>query len=1073
MAVAYLSGGESVTAERMNLLCDRLDLLMEKALDGKSFFNLTLPVDAFTPTSPVIGKLFLFCNGSRPRTSRYGAVYNHDYFDGLAAAATPISQNDDLRILTCSGISDALGPLLDGSLQAHKVSGTKASGEVADFYLRAENWLTPERKYNYAVAELLYEGAGNESITWPARWDKYSCFRIHNLNSYEMAWQPEGSDFSVTIPAWECRSVRRTGTTWDATYRYFWQFQSGDPRVLTHMWSHGVLDFRGGLYRFQAANPITNAEVFLRWVDEFKQGIGTEQAGKFYCDPGEVRDIGELYASYFPDATDTAQIFGNFFHHKGALTLGENTNVQFRGYETIIDDFALSGLLVEEAGNALAISSPDGPLTLEAKSTNLLSMSQATPDDVTVGPLGSRPAVILPVALDSTIKTAESLDPLKVEIIERGGSDGFVQTFYENGDGTSFPVGNYKLFRRLNGIDDDLPALSFYRSTVADVLTLNAFGTFKYQISDQETEITKFQDRRLVLTAFGPKAIFDYTVSFAGSYYLGNLGLQSEILTNPMNEVSSDAVFTCVGELQFGGYGFADSSRLAFLSPRFSRQYAPVPQETDENSFTRAMHPNVANDIAGPDGADFSLRRATRAQTDIAFLAAIQIDQGAADGLIGFNTQLWQHPDGLYGVRGFAMPVVLLLQEHYNAIAQVLNSVKKVRPLDFSAFLTQWGPLGPSTNFAVAPRTMYCAFHEGSNEWNICHAMGIPIKTSADFPASFAEAMADVAHQKVVNFSIKSSTISVTDSPDGNPSVKKVTTRQEYQGTEEIDQGEIGATFFDDFTGAGGWGPVLEIPTITSDMFWVTIEDVKAAAESLGWIFLYQVSSVPCKLAQYLFSFDRTLETPTIEDRTFDSYIPASDPPATVGYEETDILPFSYTDRRWAFIEDTDGEWKLFDTLVAGPQGQQIFDARAGDELVMWSEPINWGIKLNTHEDWRRIDSAREGFAVIVKGETVRDDFRHRTKLLFQNYWTGRIQDESRMILIPVAFPEHAQAAFASESYANLKARAAGLEIPARVFGGNGQATAEEIQYGETVYEPSEDSATELVPFLRPIIRTH
>ena len=79
--------------------------------------------------------------------------------------------------------------------------------------------------------KLSLEGVQNVNID--ATWDKYSCFRIHNLNPYPATIAFGGiNSYSLTLGPFACRCVRRdlTSGSYNQVYNYFFQFQPNDPR---------------------------------------------------------------------------------------------------------------------------------------------------------------------------------------------------------------------------------------------------------------------------------------------------------------------------------------------------------------------------------------------------------------------------------------------------------------------------------------------------------------------------------------------------------------------------------------------------------------------------------------------------------------------------------------------------------------------------------------------------------------------------------------------------------------------------------------------------------------------------
>ena len=101
-------------------------------------------------------------------------------------------------------------------------------------------------------------------------WNKYNCFKIHNLTQNEITFHFGASaspHFSLTIPAFSQQCVRRDSVTsgYDATYGYFFKTFAGDPRFL-HFKSHA-----GFVPNSMRANNITNASFLYNILEAIGQ----------------------------------------------------------------------------------------------------------------------------------------------------------------------------------------------------------------------------------------------------------------------------------------------------------------------------------------------------------------------------------------------------------------------------------------------------------------------------------------------------------------------------------------------------------------------------------------------------------------------------------------------------------------------------------------------------------------------------------------------------------------------------------------------------------------------------------
>jgi len=233
-AVSYLTGNESPTAARMNALYSVFEGKLSTLLGGRS------PILAFEGVIPIdlLGKCFFFCHGTLPAKFAYrvpqtrlksGTIvytggasdavlwsYDHAVFTAAKAALAnltydegpPIVLADNLAVgFYGSGLSKVNGvSLFDHSLETHK--HIRPSDNKV-FFIQERTVATAERHYDTAVAELILDGV--TELTIPDAWDKYCCFRIHNLN-YESATVEFGKGARVVVAGLGVATVRRDRT---------------------------------------------------------------------------------------------------------------------------------------------------------------------------------------------------------------------------------------------------------------------------------------------------------------------------------------------------------------------------------------------------------------------------------------------------------------------------------------------------------------------------------------------------------------------------------------------------------------------------------------------------------------------------------------------------------------------------------------------------------------------------------------------------------------------------------------------------------------------------------------------
>jgi hypothetical protein len=706
VAVDYLQDNDSPTADRWNLLFAEVNRKMLAALGGKSpaMFTGFLQADE---DAILRGHIFYFGNGARPYTS-FGAIYDHSIFQNLAATAPEVSRDDVLRIITVSGLDG----VLHNSLEAHTRSG---------YYLAGQNEHFPEKIYKYAVAELVYEGSGFERVFFPRYYNKYNFFRIHNVNPYAMEFVFDGGE-TYTISPYASRCVRRDSVTsgYNCEWEYLWPMEAGDPRFFLPMATQNGTSV-GGSYPINSmtASNVSNPSLIYYWFRQF--AVFEFGGSKWWADPHVYHDVSPYYCpTYYPDPNDTTKPFGDFFCHKGEIVAGDQTRT-FNGFQTITSD-------IPELGIA---SINDETLTFNAQthltcvSTNLLCQWDASNPTMDAG-------------------DARTLDR------PRCSSNLVV---YESVTGIAdrqFGEGEREFSRQEMHIAHSQFALTekpfaLHRDTLATALSLNAWGSEDYAGSDQDTNVQTNTGRVLRLTPFGPRINFTQTVSLNG--VAGGL-----FVDDIYAEVSGGSLIR-KGYVQFAGFGWPieqdagnigrpqDSVSLnpAHLSPRWPRAYSAY--RIEDGSL---LHPNIINPVSAPDGADFDVSSVADnyQETDYAFMAPVTL--AAPSDLLDTRWRLWENPDGL--VTG-AMIRVPLLREHYNAMAQVINAVRRVRTITHTAIRFVIPPLasgeeptvagipgatlfgGPFTGFpSVLPKEQYCAFQDGDGTHRAFTFLGVPIQ---------------------------------------------------------------------------------------------------------------------------------------------------------------------------------------------------------------------------------------------------------------------------------------------------------------------------------------------------------
>ena len=370
MAVSYLTGNESPTAARMNALWSEADSIIDKAMDGKSLLMLKADTTNNEWVNLFTGKFFYFYTASShtaagisPLHAAEGGsiptIYNQATHDSAVSGASFGSYNSsNYTAPTTTDIN------LDASLKAHTVSYGGA-----DYFVWDKGQPAPEKRWKYAVAELVVGDSSANVFEIPDTYDKFNCFKIHNMcaNSAGEGVQitvhfgtASSSHHTLSIPAWGQKCVRRDSVSsgYDSSYKYFFKCNQNDPRYLFFD-SHS-----GSISQTMRANNITNASFLyniMEVVGQFdfrdpKTMLATVGKGgkRITFDPSAVTDIGSAYASagHTPTISDSTTLADLVFH-KGKIgyrrkeTSGsaiETGTIDFDGWSSFASNLTAAGL---------------------------------------------------------------------------------------------------------------------------------------------------------------------------------------------------------------------------------------------------------------------------------------------------------------------------------------------------------------------------------------------------------------------------------------------------------------------------------------------------------------------------------------------------------------------------------------------------------------------------------------------------------------------------------------------------------------------------------------------------------
>jgi hypothetical protein len=700
MTIPYIAPKASLRATAWNELFTELDRKLALLLDGKSPLILanfpsgnSISVDSFSGRTiyPLLGALFYFL-GASPNYAT-GTPYNHDAFRAVAGAATEISRDDATETVkirqpssadyTACGVATNELSVLAHSLEAHTRVG---------YYLWEEFARVPEKTYRYAVAELVFDDfTPYSSFTFPKHYNKYNFFRIHNLQPRELTIFFEGAEpgFSITVPAYGCRAVRRDSVAGPYTYglNYFFLLKSGDPRLMRPLWSDddsnsGVTGrfVYGAMQGNNAVNPIT----LFHWIRTFEQLPDETESDRgvkgviWYSDRHEWFELGD-YSGLFGNPSLSATKLGDLVHHKGKLQYRRSglpsKTVNFRGYNSIVADFANAGLTVSDAGANLSISAPAGAAQnlLISFGTNLLCGG----DSISFTPASSADCGS-PLAIDARWPDPALLaPPLGMFVRPIVGTVETIDANYLDDDANPVTV-SYDSTKLDEPTVIPTQTLKIWQATVTDALTLNAFGSADFTGTNQETDYCSFQNRRIILTIFGPKILFEKVVYLSagrnGLDLVRGIGDGDALAT--LEE--SGGVVACRSKhvIDWTPCGWGTKDNPAFLTPRKTRRYSKL---------DRGAHPNLQDDVARPGGEDFTLRSVGKSyiRTSITALCPASIEMPTADSAFG----VWDDPDGLYtlmtGDSSAVMPRVFTLSEFFNSLVAAVNALKRGNPLNF------------------------------------------------------------------------------------------------------------------------------------------------------------------------------------------------------------------------------------------------------------------------------------------------------------------------------------------------------------------------------------------------------
>lgn len=587
MAISYIGGGEEITTERMQALWAAFDAKLATLLNGRSPM-LILPSASYPK---LYGQVFFFTSGpsvyANDQTGYSGSTvtipdpvvggtvdvpaattYDHAAYTALAAGLTPLTFDTSTGIVEVAAVPAGSYPaghaplngqgVFERSLEAHTLTATAPGDtEARAWFIKEQGTFAPTKRWNYAVAEIVIEGP--EAVNLPASYDAFGAYRFHNLQARSCVVTV--GDVTLTLEPFECRTMKRDKTTRAmalCALRYFFDYADHDFRMF---WYHGSLQtsLYGGQHTrtdvavnkaiSMQANNLTNAALLYDWISHL---TSRNLKAYFVRDPHELCDIYALlepYRQLYGDPSNPETLVGDLIHHKGTIkivrmhkTLKEPDNpavplttydsVEFRGYATIVQDFAAKLLTVTENSNGnleITNADPDNHVDLIGVGTNLLKHTEDTG-----GGGWSHWQLPTAVSLEPGYENAQTPYELEHQIMEGGNP-------HQDVDGATFPeagaIHSYRLSRKaaltpqpspfkvyeqrdpsLEIASENLPdhqtgvtetyatlvprsVAGIHKLKVADLLSLayNGDGT----LPSQDDGLSTYVDKRLTLTPEG------------------------------------------------------------------------------------------------------------------------------------------------------------------------------------------------------------------------------------------------------------------------------------------------------------------------------------------------------------------------------------------------------------------------------------------------------------------------------------------------------------------------------------------------------------------------------------------
>lgn len=527
-AVTYVSSAPWWSAAKLNELCGEFDRRLTKALAGKTPYLLgrygigyepdnvltrkfTLPIAQTTSDAIVKGIGFpsgtmgaVYCFKGEAADVVYferTTAFDQAAMDTSAAAASEVSRDATAKTMVVNDTGAAIS--LEWSLKAltRTDSGTKF-------------WLVPQttgskramRKHRYAVAEIVLEGLS--TFTIPRTWDRFSCFRIHNLSAISVTVTVEtyaadgtnGADETITLDKFGCRSFRREAGYYNADWNYCWKVRAGKDKRFYQPTGSLVVEASAH------ANNFANPNIIKDWLD----ALGALRDP--YVDPPNEYP---RYAGLFGDPSNTATKIHDLIAHDGACkSIGwdaSNNPIETVGTvgnsSSIVSNLAALGITVSVVGSTYKLERNDATaegedskgLDLFCNGSNLLWQEANT---VTVPgnapfaqPDRQRQYQTLPATLMEDVPVSSLVNPVYTGFSSTGYFSGTVTRTLYGGTSTSSSV--------------TIQGGTRYGGTGYTVTRLSTLGSAFTSIDGPNSSIGT-----CILTPFGFAVPWEYTYTF-------------------------------------------------------------------------------------------------------------------------------------------------------------------------------------------------------------------------------------------------------------------------------------------------------------------------------------------------------------------------------------------------------------------------------------------------------------------------------------------------------------------------------------------------------------------------------